>query len=223
MFRIHLVRSESSGRRGNVFAQTFDGMAYARRHPGIGPALILLTATAIGVKPFLELLPGLADGVFGAGVEGFATFAAIAGAGAIVAGLWVALRGAAQGTTRIAFGSMMLGVVGVFTVCATQIFWVGLLGTFLVGASVTLAGTSTQILMQNSVEGAVRGRVMSLYGMVHRGAPALGAVIIGVAAEQIGLQAAMIGGGALTGIVFVLMLRRYATMVSALESRDGSS
>ncbi len=52
------------------------------------------------------------------------------------------------------------------------------------------------------------------------GGPALGAVIIGGVAEQIGLQAAMIGGGALTGIVFVLMLRRYGTMVSALESRS---
>jgi predicted MFS family arabinose efflux permease len=160
--------------------------------------------------------------VFGAGVEGFATFAVIAGAGAIVAGLWIAARGEARGTTRIAFGSMALGVVGVFTVCATQIIWVGLLGTFLVGAAVTLAGTSTQILMQNSVEGAMRGRVMSLYGMVHRGAPALGAVIIGIAAEQIGLQAAMVGGGLMTGVVFVLMLRRYAAIVSAVEPRDAS-
>ncbi len=218
MFRIRLLRSESSGLGGNLFAQAADGMRYAARHAGIGPALILLGAAAIGIKPFLELLPGLADGVFGAGVEGFATFAAVAGAGAIVAGVWMAARGTAQGTTRIAFGSMMLGVVGVFIVSATQIFWVGLLGTFLVGAAVTLAGTSTQIMMQNSVEGSVRGRVMSLYGMVHRGAPALGAVIIGVAAEQIGLQAAMIGGGVLTGVVFVLMLRRYGSMVAALES-----
>ncbi len=220
MFRIHLVRHESSGRGGKLFAQAFDGMRYAARHPGIGPALILLIAAAIGIKPFLELLPGLADGVFHAGVEGFAIFAAVAGAGAIVAGLWMAVRGSAEGTTRIAFGSMLVGVVGVFIVCATQIFWVGLVGTFVVGAAVTLAGTSTQILMQNSVEGAVRGRVMSLFGMVHRGAPALGAVIIGVAAEQVGLQTAMIGGGVLTGVVFVLMLRRYASMVSALESRD---
>ena len=222
MSRIHLVRDESFGRGGNAFAQTAEGMRYAARHPGIGPALIMLTAAAIGIKPFLELLPGLADGVFGAGVEGFATFAVIAGAGAIVAGLWIAARGEARGTTRIVFGSMVLGVVGVFTVCATQIIWVGLLGTFLVGAAVTLAGTSTQILMQNSVEGAMRGRVMSLYGMVHRGAPALGAVIIGIAAEQIGLQAAMVGGGLMTGVVFVLMLRRYAAIVSAVEPRDAS-
>ena len=114
---------------------------------------------------------------------------------------------------------MMLGAVGIFAVSATDIIWVGLLGTFMVGGAITLAGTSTQILMQNSVHGAVRGRVMSLYGMVHRGGPALGAVIIGAAAELIGLQAAMIGGGALTCVVFTVMLRRYGTMVLALESR----
>ena len=224
MFRIHMVRNESAGRgAGNVFAQSFDGMRYPARHAGIAPVLILLVAAAIGIKPFLELLPGLADGVFRAGVEGFATFAAMAGAGAIVAGVWIAARGQARGTTRIVFGAMLLGVSGIYIVCATSVIWIGLVGTFMAGASVTLAGTSTQILMQNAVEGAVRGRVMSLYGMIHRGAPALGAVIIGVAAEQVGLQPALVGGGALTGIVFVLMLRRYAGMVAALETPPGRS
>jgi MFS family permease len=223
MFRIHRVRNESLGRGGNVLAQTTEGIRYAAHHPGIGPALILLAAAAIGVKPFLELLPGLADGVFQAGVEGFAFFSAISGAGAIIAGVWMAARGAIQGTTRIAFAAMLLGVIGVFTVCATQIIWVGLLGTFLVGAAVTLAGTSTQIMMQNSVDGAMRGRVMSLYGVVHRGAPALGAVIIGITAEQIGLQPAMIGGGVVTGIVFVVMLRRYRPMVATLEGGRGQA
>lgn len=221
LFRIHLLRTESSHRSGKLFAETTEGMRYAIRHPAIGPALILLIATAIGIKPFLELLPGLADGVFGAGVEGFASFAAVAGAGAIIAGVWMALRGSARGTTRIAFGSLLLGVVGMVIVCATQIIWVGLVGTFIVGAAITLSGTATQILMQLSVEGEVRGRVMSLYGMVHRGVPALGAVIIGVAAEQVGLQAAMYGGAALSSIVFVLTLRRYAAMVAVLEPQEG--
>jgi MFS family permease len=219
LFRIHLVRQESSGRGGNVFAQTLDGIRYVAKHPGIGPALLLLTATALGVKPFLELLPGIADGVFKAGIEGFASFASIAGAGAIVTGLWVAARGKAEGTTRIAFAAMVMGVIGVFIISATEVIWVGLLGTFIIGGAITLAGTSTQILMQNSVDGAARGRVMALYGMVHRGGPALGAVIIGAAAELIGLQTAMIGGGIVTLLVFILMLRRYRTMVSALESR----
>ena len=53
----------------------------------------------------------------------------------------------------------------------------------------------------------------------HRGVPALGAVIIGFTAEWVGLQVAMIGGGVLTGLVFVLMLPRYRNMVFALEVR----
>ena len=219
MMRIRLLRTESSGRRGNMFAETFDGMRYAARHPAIGPALILLIAAAFGIKPFLELLPGLADGVYGAGVRGFATFSAVAGVGAILAGVWMAMRGTSRGMTRIAFASMVMGTIGVLIVCATKVIWVGLLGTFIVGAATTLAGTSTQILMQISVEGAVRGRVMSLYGMVHRGVPALGAVIIGFTAEWVGLQVAMIGGGVLTGLVFVMMLPRYRNMVFALEVR----
>ena len=221
MFRIRRVRNESLGRGGNVFTQTAEGLLYAARHAAIGPALLLLAAASIGIKPILELLPGLTDGVFQAGVEGFASFAAIAGAGAIIAGLWVAARGSIQGTTRIAFAATLLGVIGIFAVCATQIFWVGLLGTFLVGASITLAGTCTQIMMQNSVDGAMRGRVMSLYGVVNRGAPALGAVIIGLAAERFGLQPAMIAGGAFTAIVLVVMLRRYRAMVAALERESG--
>ncbi len=221
MFRIRRVRNESQGRGGNVLAQTAEGLRYAAHHAAIGPALILLAAASIGTKPFLELLPGLADGVFQAGVEGFASFAAIAGAGAIIAGLWIAARGSIQGTTRIAFAATLIGVIGIFVVCATQIFWIGLLGTFLVGASITLAGTCTQIMMQNSVDGAMRGRVMSLYGVVNRGAPALGAVIIGLAAERFGLQPAMIAGGAFTAIVLAVMLRRYRAMVAALEEENG--
>ena len=73
---------------------------------------------------------------------------------------------------------------------------------------------------RGKVDAAARGRVMSIYGMVHRGGPALGAVIIGGGAALVGLQAAMIGGGAVTAIVFVLMLRRYRTMVAALEMKN---
>jgi hypothetical protein len=36
----------------------------------------------------------------------------------------------------------------------------------------------------------------------------------------VGLQAAMYGGAALTSLIFVLMLRRYASMVAVLEPDD---
>ena len=75
--------------------------------------------------------------------------------------------------------------------------------------------------MQNVVDGAMRGRVMSLYGMIYRGAPAFGALIMGTASEVVGLQASVAGGGLLCLLVSVWMFRHRAAMTPSLE-RAGS-
>ena len=62
---IRPVRSEEKPKKGISFiAQLMDGLKYACQHKGIGPALILLTAMALGGKSLLELLPEFADKIF---------------------------------------------------------------------------------------------------------------------------------------------------------------
>jgi MFS family permease len=74
--------------------------------------------------------------------------------------------------------------------------------------------------MQNAVDGALRGRVMSLYGMLHRGAPALGALAMGALSDLIGLRIAMGGGAVLLCLAALIwILPRRATMIPALEQR----
>lgn len=219
LFRVRILRVESSRRSGgNVLQQTMDGVRYAAGHPGIGPILIVLTMVAVGVKPFLEMLPALADEVFHAGVDGFAWLAAAGGAGAVGAALWLAARGTVQGLTRISLSALVLGSGGIVLVAATGVFWVGLIGAAIAGAAITLSGTGCQTLMQNAVDGAIRGRVMSLYGMLHRGAPAFGALAVGGAAEIVGLRLAIAGCAVLLCAVgLALALPRLKTMIPALE------
>jgi MFS family permease len=222
LLKVRILRVETSARAaGNVLQQTMDGVRYAANHPGIGPILVVLTAVAVGVKPFLEMLPALADVVFDAGVDGFAWLAAAGGFGAVVAALWLAARGTVEGLTKISLSALLFGSGGIVLVAATDIFWVGLIGAVIAGSAITLSGTGCQTLMQNAVDGAVRGRVMSLYGMLHRGAPALGALAVGAAAEIIGLQLAIAGSAVLlcvAGLVFALP--RLKTMIPALEDPD---
>src|SRR5690606_14956884 len=71
---------------------------------------------------------------------------------------------------------------------AVSNFYVGLACLFLIGAAITVIGTSVQSLMQNAVDGAMRGRVMSFYGVVFRGGPALGALVMGWLADVIGFR-----------------------------------
>ena len=96
-----------------------EGYAYAARHPGIGPMLAILTLVAICGRPFLELLPGFADAVFGRGADGLAWLTSAAGVGAMLGGLWLAQRGAVAGLT------------------ATTVSAIALLGAMLIGFAAT--------------------------------------------------------------------------------------
>ena len=218
LIKIRLIRNESQNRTGGMLAQTIEGIRYAAQHPGIGPMLIVLTALAVGVKPFLELLPGLADNVFGTGVNGFAQLAAAGGGGAVVCAVWLALRGRVEGLTVITLSALVVGPFGVVLMCISDLFWLGLIGSFIAGSSITLTGTGVQTLMQNSVDGGIRGRVLSLYGVLHRGAPALGALLMGIVGDIIGLQATLIGGALILSIpVLLWVIPRWNTLRPALE------
>ena len=218
LMKIRLIRNESQNRTGGMLSQTMEGIRYATQHPGIGPMLIVLTALAVGVKPFLELLPGLADNVFGTGVNGFAQLAAAGGGGAVVCAVWLALRGRVEGLTAITLSALVVGPFGVVLMCISDLFWLGLIGSFIAGSSITLTGTGVQTLMQNSVDGGIRGRVLSLYGVLHRGAPALGALLMGIMGDIIGLQATLIGGALILSIpVLLWVIPRWNTLRPALE------
>ena len=81
-------------------------------------------------------------------------------------------------------------------------------------------GTATQTLMQHSVDGVMRGRVMALYGVIHRGAPALGAFFMGAAAELLGIQISVACGGIICLSVYFWMLRRRHSVAAALEGYE---
>src|SRR5436309_4017047 len=71
---------------------------------------------------------------------------------------------------------------------ATQWFRIGVARIAAMGAATTMHGISCQTLMQNSAAPAMVGRVLSLWGMITRAAPAMGALVYGAAAELVGLQ-----------------------------------
>jgi predicted MFS family arabinose efflux permease len=75
------------------------------------------------------------------------------------------------------------------------------------GFAMVAAGVGTQTLLQTAVDESMRGRVLSLFGLIFRGGPALGALVIGAASELVGLQA-LLAAGALLGLAACLALWR---------------
>jgi MFS family permease len=220
LLMIRQVRHEE-GRHGSggAFAQSIEGLAYARRHAGIRTMLIMLVAFAVGGKSVLELLPEFADHIFARGTQGLAQLTVAAGLGALIASLWLAGRGTVSGLTGLVVAALLTLALAVSGFVVTDWYPLALGSLALLGAAGVIGGTGTQTLMQHVVDGAMRGRVMSLYGVIHRGGPAVGALAMGAAAELIGIRLAVASGAFLCIALWLWMIRRQKQTAALLEIR----
>jgi predicted MFS family arabinose efflux permease len=153
----------------------------------------------VGARPFFELLPGFADEVFGRGAPGLATLSSTVGIGAVVGGFWLAQRSDQTRLTQIVLVNSLLMAVAALGFALSSWFPAAIAWVALAGFAMVATGVATQTLMQIAVEDEMRGRVLSLFGLIFRGGPALGALVMGTASEAVGLQAPL-AAGALFGI-----------------------
>ena len=217
LFSLNLPpRATSTRAKKSLLADMKEGVAYVSGHPGLGPVLLLLIVNAVTVRPYVELLPGFADAVFGADVDGFVALTAAIGIGAIIAGIWIGGREGFAGLTRIAIDGVLLLAVAVLVFAATESLWVGLIGAALSGGAMVISGVAMQSLIQQATAPDKLSRVLSLYGLSFRAGPAAGALIIGAASEIYGLQAPVIIGALICLIAWVWARRRLKDIDAAL-------
>jgi predicted MFS family arabinose efflux permease len=220
---IQVVTADIGSRsKAGLLADVWDGLTYAARHPGIGPAFITIIAAAFAMKPFADLLPGFAGEVFGGGAGTLAKMTSAVGLGALVSALWLAQRARVAGLTHITIATLAIGGVALLVFAMTRWYSLALVCCFIGGAMMTIGGTGTQTLLQNAVDGAMRGRVLSLYGVVFRGVPALGALIMGWSSEYVGLSAAVGSGGVLCLLAFGWCMRGGRDAARILEAEPSS-
>ena len=217
LHRLSLPSSEGKAKHGGLLSDMREGIAYVAKHPGVGPILLLLIANAITVRPYVELLPGFADQVFGHGVDGLAALTASVGIGAIFAGIWVGGRSSFHGLTRFAIDGVLLLALSAILFAATENFWVGMIGASISGAAMVISGVAMQSLIQRAADPSVLSRVLSLYGLCFRAGPAAGALAMGVASEFIGLRAPVLLGACLCLIAWGWSRMRMVKIAETLE------
>jgi predicted MFS family arabinose efflux permease len=194
-----------------------EGLRYTAAHQGIGPILTLHAIIAVTARPFAELLPGFADEVFNRGAGGLAALSSSVGVGAIIAGLFLAQRAPEKGLAETAMlaALMVAGATLVFAISPS--FWIALTAAAAGGFAMVTAGVGTQTLVQTSVDEAVRGRVLSLFGLVFRSGPAIGALLMGLASELVGLRWPLVIGALLGALAWAIVWKRRKTISRALR------
>lgn len=218
LMTVRLERIERGTGEHGLLRSTVEGMGYAVRHPGIGPILALLLVSAVGLRGMMDLLPGFADAVFMRGAQGLAWLTAVTGLGAMLGGIYMIKRGTGRGLPALVTANLLWSAIAIAVFAATKLFWVGALGLFSAGFTMVVTGIGGQTLVQIAVDPAMRGRVMSLYGIIFRGGPALGTLLMGLLSGLFGLQWPVIGAAVLTMGYWVWARLGERRLTAALES-----
>lgn len=180
-----------------------------RNSRGLAAVLALFFITQVAGRSITDLLPGFVASVLAGDSDLVAYLTAMTGAGALAA------TGAALLFPK--FRSLPF----MFAVAIAMLFSIALMASardtsvqfaamFIAGAALALAGAYAQVFLQKKSPNSMRGRLMSLYTLLWRGAPLAGAAIVGPLTAWLGMDWLPWGAGAV--LVIGLLL---ATCVSA--------
>ncbi len=204
-------------RDAGMLAEIAEGVRYTVGHPAVGPLLLLMLTISLLARPVGELLPGFADVVFGRGAGGLAGLTSAIGVGAVAGGVWLAKRGSATGLLTIALLGGGGSAASLLLFTGTSLFWVGVVAAAVFGGATVASAIATQTLILGAVDDAVRGRVLSLYGVIFRGGPAVGSLVMGALSGPFGLRWPLAVGGLLCLAATALLWRRRRRLIVLLE------
>lgn len=164
-----------------------EGISYIRNITALTHIFALQTIMAFAIRPVTLMLAAFIGAVYQGGADDLALYTAVLGLGAVGSGMYITLRGRAQGLIRSMLTNSLIAIVALAVFALTSNFALGLIMIFIIGWSITLSSVSSQTMVQNSIDDEVRGRVLSIWAALTRGATALGVLLIGTIADFAGL------------------------------------
>ena len=179
--------------RGNMPTRVWEGFQYVRGH-GILPGLFILDIGMTVFTFYRDLLPALANGLFGGGATEVSwltssnSIGAVVGAAAVVFTARYRAKGMLVVYVTIAFS------VFVFLFGSVPSFWLGMVVIFGMGAFDAVSMTTRQAMMQLTTPDQMLGRTLSLGSLVATTANNFGTMWVGFLAGGIALGGIEFGG-----------------------------
>jgi MFS family permease len=209
---------------GAIRAGLGEGLRYVWQTP-----VVLLAITVIGLVStfgmnFNVVLPVMAAGVLNAGPSGFGILYASMGAGALTAALVVAML--SRPRLRVLVGGGLILGVSEIVLAGTSSFPIAATAVYFAGLGAIATAISANSLVQITVPGPLRGRVMSVYTTVFAGSTPIGNGLTGGLGGIWGTPAAVLMNGLVTigaATVAAVAVLRGGVRIGGDSGRSGQS
>jgi MFS family permease len=186
-----------------------EGWAYCATHADARRAFFWIATTSTLAIPYTSLLPAALRDWSRPTPVSYAHLMAAAGGGALLAALVLA-RNERDATLRQAMPlSILASAAGLIALALVggQIP-AALLASVIagIGFALTLVISGGNVLLQHAAPEALRGRIMGLFVMAFNGAAPVGALMLGIVADRLGVQTALISAATAASLMVVARL-----------------
>lgn len=163
-----------------------EGFKYVVRSQPIRSIISLLALVSLLGVPYTVLMPIFAGPILKGGPHTLGFLMSAAGAGALMAALWLAGRKSVLGLGRVIYMSTALFGIGLIGFSFSRELWLSMILLVTLGCGFMLQMASSNTILQTIVEDDKRGRVMSLFIMAFIGTAPFGSLLAGGISQRIG-------------------------------------
>ncbi len=222
LYRLSLDRPPRVKRSlGEIPREILDAARYIARHRVIGPVIAIIFVNSFIGRAAVELLPGFAGEVFDGEAGVLAILVSSAGFGAVIGGLWFGLGARRERLMPLVVVNTLLLALGHFALAGAGRIEVAMASLAVMGFGLTITGIAIQTIVQSEVDDTLRGRVMSVYGVMWIGSPGLGALIMGSVSDLTGIRWPVLGAAVLLLSFWTWVWRRHRSGLGSAAGTRG--
>jgi MFS family permease len=204
-------------RSSSNWEHALEGFAYVAKHRRVRTLLVLFAIVGIFGWSYSVLMPAFATDVLHVDERGYGVLLSANGIGALLGALAVAGFGHRYHPRLMIFGGLAIFSTMLLLLASTRNYYMAVACMAVAGWGMLLYFSTTNTLIQTSVEDNMRGRVMGIWALVFGGMMPLGGLEAGTLSHWLGAQGvpwtiaigALVCGSA--ALVTWLKVRRYPT------------
>ncbi|MEZ4866026.1 MAG: MFS transporter [Caldilineaceae bacterium] len=212
----HPAQANSApGAKESMAGALSEGLLTLWRQPAILGVMSLMALSGGLAWPVFGMLPAYAEAVIHTDAIGLGVLMAAGALGSVLGTVIVTQVGKRARGRTLTLVSLLLPLLVMGFAYTATLFWACLL-LIAVGAALLVLQSLAITLVQLQISNQVRGRVMSLYSILHAGADTGGNVAVGWLGAYLGLPLALGLGGA-AALLYAMGVRLALPAVEQLE------
>lgn len=195
LFLMRITPRKKKFVKAHILKELKEGFIYAFGFKPIRVILTLLALVSLMGVPYQVLMPVFARDIFHGGPRTLGSLVVMAGMGALIGAVYLALRKNILGLGRVIVLTTAVFGLGIIILSFSKILWFSMLVILVCGFGMMVQMGSCNTILQTIVEEDKRGRVMGFYTLAFMGTIPFGSLLAGSLASRMGAPFTLLIGG----------------------------